>query len=73
MQIRQGADAIFVDGGITQMRAAKNAIKACEVEIPIYGMVKNDKHRTKALIDENRNDFERCLYEKLRSDVVRGN
>ncbi len=51
-------DAIFVDGGITQMRAAKNAIKACEVEIPIYGMVKNDKHRTKALIDENRNEQE---------------
>lgn len=51
-------DAIFVDGGITQMRAAKEAMKECNLQIPIYGMVKNDKHRTRALIDENRNEKE---------------
>lgn len=44
-------DLIFVDGGITQIRAALNACNKCNVEIPIYGMVKNDKHRTRALID----------------------
>lgn len=47
-------DAIFVDGGITQERAAKSAINKYGLKIPIYGMVKNDKHRTRALIDENR-------------------
>lgn len=47
-------DLIFVDGGITQIRAAKEACKKCNVEIPIYGMIKNDKHRTKALINEER-------------------
>ena len=47
-------DLIFVDGGITQIRAALNACKKCNVEIPIYGMVKNDKHRTRALIDEEK-------------------
>lgn len=51
-------DAIFVDGGITQMRAAKTAIIECDLQIPVYGMVKNDKHRTRALIDENRNEKE---------------
>ena len=49
-------DIIFVDGGITQIRAALEACKKCNVEIPIYGMVKNDKHRTKALIDEKRKE-----------------
>lgn len=51
-------DAIFVDGGITQERAAKSAIQQLGLNIPIYGMVKNDKHRTRALIDENRNEQE---------------
>lgn len=50
-------DTIFVDGGITQMRAAKMALKECKVKLPIYGMVKNDKHRTRALIDENRKEI----------------
>lgn len=50
-------DLIFVDGGITQIRAAKEATKKCNVEIPIYGMVKNDKHRTKALINEEREEI----------------
>lgn len=48
-------DAIFVDGGITQERAAKNAIDKYGLDIKVYGMVKNDKHRTRALIDEQGN------------------
>ncbi len=51
-------DAIFVDGGITQERAARNAINQYGLKIPVYGMVKNDKHRTRALIDEQRNEQE---------------
>ncbi len=51
-------DAIFVDGGITQERAALNAINQYGLAIKVYGMVKNDKHRTRALIDENRNEQE---------------
>lgn len=50
-------DLIFVDGGITQIRAALEATKKCGVEIPIYGMVKNDKHRTRALIDPERREI----------------
>lgn len=48
-------DAIFVDGGITQERAARNAIDKYGLDIKVYGMVKNDKHRTRALIDEQGN------------------
>lgn len=49
---------ILADGGITQIRAIKNALRACNVIIPVYGMVKDDKHSTRALIDEDRNEFE---------------
>ena len=63
-------DVIFVDGGITQIRAALEAIemikreykekKEAEIElnIPIFGMVKDDKHSTRALIDKNRQEIE---------------
>ena len=50
-------DVIFVDGGITQLRAAKEAIGENGLQIPVYGMVKNDKHTTRALIDENRKEL----------------
>ena len=51
-------DAIFADGGITQIRAIKQAVKSLELDIPIFGMVKNDKHQTRALINEQRQEFE---------------
>lgn len=60
-------DVIFVDGGITQIRAAKEAIFEISTQykekvenklnIPVFGMVKNDKHQTRALIDENRKEL----------------
>ena len=50
-------DAIFADGGITQIRATKTAIKKYNLDIPVFGMVKNDKHQTRALMDENRNEL----------------
>ena len=51
-------DAIFADGGITQIRATKKAIEKYNLNIPVFGMVKNDKHQTRALMDENRNELE---------------
>ena len=64
-------DVIFADGGITQIRAIKEAINETIEEtnkeyedkiellkqISIFGMVKNDKHQTRALIDENRKEL----------------
>ena len=51
-------DLILADGGITQIKAIKTAIAKYEIKIPVFGMVKNDKHQTRALIDENRKEFE---------------
>ena len=48
-------DAIFADGGITQIRAVRRAVDKYKLDIKIFGMVKNDKHQTKQLIDEESN------------------
>ncbi len=61
-------DAIFVDGGITQIKAAKRAIEKYNLDIPILGMVKDDKHRTRALIDENRKEMN--LSETLKNTLT---
>ena len=50
-------DLILADGGITQIRAIKTAIDVCEVKIPVFGMVKDDHHQTRALIDEQRHEY----------------
>lgn len=62
-------DAIFADGGITQIRATKKAIEKYKLNIPVYGMVKNDKHQTRALMDENRNELE--ISENLMNLITR--
>ena len=62
-------DVIFVDGGITQLRAAKEAVAEYNLDIPIYGMVKNDKHRTRALMDEERKELE--LSEELMNLITK--
>ena len=51
-------DVIFADGGITQIRAVKRAVESYKLDIPVFGMVKDNKHRTKALIDEYKNEIE---------------
>ena len=50
-------DIIFADGGITQIRAIRRAIDKYNVEISIFGMVKDSKHKTNRLIDENRKEI----------------
>ena len=51
-------DVIFADGGITQIRATIKAVKKYNLNIPVFGMVKNEKHQTRALMDENRNELQ---------------
>ena len=50
-------DVIFVDGGITQIEAAKQAVSEYGIKLPVFGMVKNDKHRTRALINDERTEI----------------
>ena len=46
-------DLILVDGGLPQVESATKALKDIEVDIPIYGLYKDDKHSTSGLIDIN--------------------
>lgn len=39
------------------MRAVREAIDSFGLDIQVFGLVKNDKHRTRALIDENRREI----------------
>ena len=46
-------DLIIVDGGKTQIEVAKNILTELNLEIEVIGLVKDDKHRTRALINSN--------------------
>lgn len=50
-------DLILIDGGKTQLNAVKKAFEESGEITNIYGMVKNDKHRTRALMDLNQNEI----------------
>lgn len=56
-------NVIFADGGITQIRAVQSAIQKVEqefekkLEIAVFGMVKNDKHQTRGLMDDQRKEL----------------
>ena len=52
-------DAFFIDGGKNQVNVVKKALKeAGENNVLVYGMIKNDKHRTKGLIDKDGNEID---------------
>ena len=46
-------DLIIMDGGKPQVNAALEALKDIEVSIPIMGLVKDDSHRTNAILYNN--------------------
>ena len=43
-------DAFLIDGGETHARTAREVADAFGVRVPIFGMVKDDRHRTRALV-----------------------
>ena len=44
-------DLILLDGGQGQVNAVKPVIEAFGLDIPVFGMVKDSKHRTRAITD----------------------
>ena len=46
-------DLILTDGGLGQVHAGVEALKEIDVDIPVYGLFKNDKHQTEGLIDKD--------------------
>lgn len=47
-------DLILLDGGKGQVSAVKKVFQKNGVEIPLWGMYKDDKHRTKGLISQEK-------------------
>lgn len=47
-------DLMLLDGGKGQVSAVKKVLNKYNVEIPLWGMYKDDKHRTKGLISQEK-------------------
>jgi excinuclease ABC subunit C len=47
-------DLILVDGGDAHVAVAKEVLSAASEDIPVFGMVKDDYHKTRALTDGGR-------------------
>jgi excinuclease ABC subunit C len=43
-------DLLLIDGGITHAQTAVEALQALQLDFPVFGMVKDDRHRTRALV-----------------------
>lgn len=46
-------DLIIVDGGLNQLNSVKDLVSDLNLDINLAGLVKDDKHNTRALINEN--------------------
>lgn len=46
----QAPDLLLIDGGINHARVAVEALQELELDFPVFGMVKDDRHRTRALV-----------------------
>jgi excinuclease ABC subunit C len=51
-------DLICIDGGKQQVNMAKDIIKNSKLDIPVIGMIKDDKHRTRGIIDLDGNEVD---------------
>jgi excinuclease ABC subunit C len=43
-------DLLLIDGGVNHANVAVAALRALELSFPVFGMVKDDRHRTRALV-----------------------
>ncbi|MFI3313160.1 MAG: excinuclease ABC subunit UvrC, partial [Eubacteriales bacterium] len=43
-------DALFIDGGTVHAKMVKDLLVSMELDFPVYGMVKDNRHRTRGLV-----------------------
>ena len=51
-------DLIVIDGGELQVKVVKEVLSSLNLNVPIIGLKKDDKHRTNSLIDQDLNTIE---------------
>ncbi len=47
---REAPDLLLIDGGVNHAKTAVAALQELDLQFPVYGMVKDDRHRTRALV-----------------------
>jgi len=64
-------DLLLIDGGVQHARTAVNALQELKLSFQVFGMVKDDRHRTRALVtpdgDEIRIDGQQSVYSLIGS------
>lgn len=60
-------DLILVDGGKGHVKAALSALKELKISIPVAGVVKNDRHETRGLINSSGQE----LFFESKSEIFR--
>ena len=46
----EAPDLLLIDGGVNHANVAVDALRQLELDFPVLGMVKDDRHRTRALV-----------------------
>ena len=49
----EAPDLLLIDGGVNHAKVACNVLTELGLSIPVFGMVKDDRHRTRALVTED--------------------
>ena len=50
-------DLLLIDGGATHAQTALDVLESLSVSLPVFGMVKDDRHRTRALVTADGNEI----------------
>ena len=51
-------DLLLIDGGVTHAKTAEEVLSELGLCIPVFGMVKDDRHRTRALVTSAGNEIQ---------------
>ena len=46
-------DLILLDGGMTHVGAVKEVLEKLDINIPVFGMVKDEHHKTRTIVTES--------------------
>jgi excinuclease ABC subunit C len=66
----EAPDLILLDGGIAQVHAISRVLNERELDIPLFGMVKDDRHKTRSLTD-GENDIDIASDDSLYSFIYK--
>ena len=54
---REAPDLLLIDGGVNHAQVAVRALEELGLSFPVFGMVKDDRHRTRALVTPEGNEI----------------